>query len=88
MLITGVYGSGKSSVAEEMTAVLEEHDAPYALLDLDFLALFDTGSEGGPTEHLMMLRNLAALVSNYLDVGIRFSSSFCSAYCLTGSSSL
>jgi hypothetical protein len=72
VLITGVYGSGKSSVAEEMTAVLEEHDAPYALLDLDFLAWFDTGSEGGPTEHLMMLRNLAALVSNYLDVGIRF----------------
>ena len=38
MLITGVYGSGKSSVAKEMAAVLEEHNAPYALLDLDFLA--------------------------------------------------
>ena len=72
MLITGVYGSGKSSVAEEMAAVLEEHDAPYALLDFDFLAWFDTGSEGGPTEHRMMLRNLAAMVGNYLDVGVRF----------------
>lgn len=72
MLITGVYGSGKSSVAEEMAAVLEEHNAPYALLDLDFLAWFDTGGEGGPTEHRMMLTNLAALVGNYLAVGVRF----------------
>ena len=72
MLITGVYGSGKSSVAEEMAAVLEEHNAPYALLDLDFLAWFDMGGEGGPTEHRMMLTNLAALVSNYLAVGVRF----------------
>jgi hypothetical protein len=70
VLITGVYGSGKSSVAEEMAAVLEEHNAPYALLDLDFLAWFDTG--GGPTEHWMMLTNLAAVVGNYLAVGVRF----------------
>jgi hypothetical protein len=72
VLITGVYGSGKSSVAEVLTAVLEEHNAAYALLDLDFLAWFDTGGEGGPTEHRMMLRNLAALVGNYLGVGVRF----------------
>jgi hypothetical protein len=73
VLITGVYGSGKSSVAEEMAAVLEEHNAPYALLDLDFLAWFDTGNEGEPTERRMMLRNLAALVGNYLAVvGVRF----------------
>ena len=52
--------------------MLEEHNAPYALLDLDFLAWFDTGGEGGPTEHRMMLRNLAALVGNYLGVGVRF----------------
>jgi hypothetical protein len=72
VLITGVYGSGKSSVAEEMAAVLEEHNAPYALLDLDFLAWFDTGGEDGPTEHRMMLTNLAAVVGNYLAVGVRF----------------
>jgi adenylylsulfate kinase-like enzyme len=47
VLITGVYGSGKSTVAEEIAAVLEEHNAAYALLDLDFLAWFDTGAEAG-----------------------------------------
>ena len=62
MLITGVYGSGKSSVAEEMAAALEERNASYALLDLDFLAWFDTGEEDGPTEYRMMLTNLAAVV--------------------------
>ena len=72
MLITGVYGSGKSSVAEEMAAALEERNASYALLDLDFLAWFDTGEEDGPTEYRMMLTNLAAVVRNYLAVGVRF----------------
>ncbi len=72
VLITGVYGSGKSSVAQEMADLLEKQSAPYALLDLDFLGWFDTGGEGGPTEHSVMLRNLAALVGNYLEVGVRF----------------
>jgi hypothetical protein len=71
VLITGVYGSGKSSVAQEIAVLLEKQDAPYALLDLDFLGWFDTSGEGGPTEHSVMLKNLAALVGNYLAVGIR-----------------
>ena len=38
VLLTGVYGSGKSSVAEEIAFLLEQAGAPYALLDLDYLA--------------------------------------------------
>jgi hypothetical protein len=72
VLITGVYGSGKSSVAEEMAAVLEKRGASYVLLDLDFLAWFDTGVDGGPTEHRMMLTNLTVVVANYLAVGVRY----------------
>ena len=72
VLITGVYGSGKSSVAQEIADLLEKQNAPYALLDLDFLGWFDTGGEGGPMEHGVMLKNLAALVGNYLAVGVRF----------------
>jgi hypothetical protein len=70
VLLIGVYGSGKSSVAQEIADLLEKRNAPYALLDLDFLGWFDTG--GGPTGHSVMLKNLAALVDNYLAVGIRF----------------
>jgi hypothetical protein len=71
VLITGVYGAGKSSVAQEIADLLEKRNAPYALLDLDFLGWFDTADEGGPTEHSVMLKNLAALVGNYLAVGVR-----------------
>ena len=38
VLITGVYGSGKSAVAQEIADLPEEREAPYALLDLDFHA--------------------------------------------------
>ena len=72
VLITGVYGSGKSSVAQEIAYLLEERSAPYALLDLDFLGWFEAPGEGGPTEQSVMLKNLSALVGNYLAVGVRF----------------
>jgi hypothetical protein len=72
VLITGVYGSGKSAVAQEIADLPEEREAPYALLDLDFHAWFDTAGEIGPTEHAMMLKNLAAVVGNFLAAGIRY----------------
>ena len=72
VLITGVYGSGKSSVAQEMAFLLEQQSAPYALLDLDFLGWADTGCGGRPAWLGVMLRNLTALVGNYLEVGVRF----------------
>jgi adenylylsulfate kinase-like enzyme len=38
VLLTGVYGSGKSSVAEEIAYLLEQRGESYALLDLDYLS--------------------------------------------------
>ena len=38
VLITGVYGSGKSSVAAEIAYLLEQHGERFALLDLDYLS--------------------------------------------------
>ncbi|MGH3402705.1 MAG: P-loop NTPase [Streptosporangiaceae bacterium] len=37
VLITGVYGSGKSSVAAEIAYLLEQQGDRFALLDLDYL---------------------------------------------------
>jgi adenylylsulfate kinase-like enzyme len=77
VLITGVYGSGKSSVAAEIAYLLEQRRQPYALLDLDFLGWgvdnFDSHRPGSP----FLLRNLAAVVSNYRAAGI---SLFVAAY--------
>jgi adenylylsulfate kinase-like enzyme len=70
VLITGVYGAGKSTVAAEISYLLEQRRQPYALLDLDFLGWgvnsFDRSAAGNP----FMLRNLAAVVSNYREGGI------------------
>ena len=37
VLLIGVYGSGKTSVAAEMADLLEQQDVPYAAIDLDWL---------------------------------------------------
>ena len=45
VLLTGVYGSGKSSVAAEIAYLLEQRDERFALLDLDYLSW--TGPDTG-----------------------------------------
>jgi adenylylsulfate kinase-like enzyme len=70
VLITGVYGAGKSTAAAEISYLLEQRRQPYALLDLDFLGWgvnnFDGHAAGSP----FLLRNLSAVVSNYREGGI------------------
>jgi Adenylylsulphate kinase len=66
VLITGVYGSGKSSVAAEITYLLEQRNQRYALLDLDYLGWVGDHAMG----YQMRLRNLAAVAPNYLEAGI------------------
>ncbi len=72
VLIAGVYGSGMTSVVEEIADILEGRGVPYGALDLDWLAWFDTGREDAGTEERVFLRNLAAVVGNYLDAGVRY----------------
>ena len=70
VLITGVYGSGKSSVAAEIAYLLQERRQPYALLDLDFLGWAGVDFDGHAAGYGLMLRNLTAVASNYRDAGI------------------
>jgi hypothetical protein len=70
-LITGVYGSGKSSVAAEIAYLLEQRGEPYALLDLDYLSWAGTGGSDRASEFGLMLHNLADVASNYWQAGIR-----------------
>jgi hypothetical protein len=70
VLLAGLFGTGKSSVAVEMADVLEKRGVPYALIDLDYLCWGEPGSDEPGAEHRMMLRNLAPVVANYLDAGV------------------
>jgi Adenylylsulphate kinase len=69
VLLTGVYGSGKSSVAVEIAYLLEQQGKPYALLDLDYLSWAgpDTGDRTAEIE--LLGQNLAAVTANYRRAG-------------------
>jgi KaiC/GvpD/RAD55 family RecA-like ATPase len=70
VLITGVFGTGKTSVAVEIADMCEKQGLPYAVLDLDWLMWFNLGGEAAG--FAMMLRNLTAVVDNYREAGARF----------------
>ncbi|MGZ5128022.1 MAG: hypothetical protein ACXWE5_09520 [Actinomycetota bacterium] len=70
VLLTGLFGTGKSVVAIEMADVLEKRREPYALIDLDYLCWGEPGSDEPGAEHLMLLRNLAPVVANYRAAGV------------------
>jgi adenylylsulfate kinase-like enzyme len=85
VLITGVYGSGKSTVAAEIAYLLEQRRQPYALLDLDFLGWGVDYSDDDAAGFGLMLRNLAVVTSNYREAGI---SVFVLAYFVSGQDEL
>ena len=70
VLITGVYGAGKSSVAVQIAYLLEQQQRPFALLDLDYFAwgAADFSSDDAPD--FLMLRNVAAVAANYREAGV------------------
>jgi hypothetical protein len=69
VLVTGVYGAGKSTVVEDLVILLEEAGVPYAALDLDWLCWYDTYVDGDDGWD-MLLANLTAVVGNYRSAGV------------------
>ena len=72
VIITGAFGTGKSSVAVEMADILDARGMPYAVVDLDFLSWFSTGRAEDGIEHRLLLLNLGDIARNYLAVGVRY----------------
>lgn len=70
VLITGVYGAGKSTVAVEISYLLEQQQRPFALLDLDYLGWGGADFSSHAASYLLMLRNLAAVAGNYREAGV------------------
>ena len=70
VLLIGVYGSGKSSVAAEMAELLEARDVPYAAIDLDWLMWANVADAHGEGGSRLMLANLAPMIGNYRAAGL------------------
>jgi hypothetical protein len=70
VLITGIYGTGKTSVVEEIAAMLDTRDTPYAAIDLDWLIWANVEGGHGPAARAVLERNLAAVVGNFRDAGL------------------
>jgi len=85
VLVTGVYGAGKSSVAAELASLLEARGDRYALLDLDYLSWASSIERTRSGELQLMLLNLAAVTANYMQAGIE---RFVLAYFLRNSGEL
>jgi hypothetical protein len=71
VLLTGVYGAGKSSAAEEIAYLLEHRGEAYALLDVDYLGWAETGREDRAAGFELTMQNLRAVTANYQRAGIR-----------------
>lgn len=69
VLVTGVYGAGKTAVVEEMAAILERADAPFAAIDLDWLAWANL-DDHGPASERVLLANLSAVVATFRGAGM------------------
>ena len=46
VLVTGAFGTGKTSTIEEIADILEARGVRYGAIDLDWLSWFDPGSGG------------------------------------------
>jgi adenylylsulfate kinase-like enzyme len=71
VLITGAYGTGKTSLVEEIADILEQRRVRFAALDLDWLGWFDPGFGDHDAGFPVKLKNVDAVVGNYYDAGVR-----------------
>ena len=70
VMVTGVYGVGKTTVVEEMAEQLEDTGLTFAAIDLDWLWWFNIGSLDDDAVDRIGLSNLAAVARNYIDAGV------------------
>ena len=71
VLLTGTYGSGKTSMVEEIADILEVRKVRYGAIDLDWLGWFDPGFGDHDAGRPVMLKNVDAVVGNFYAAGVR-----------------
>jgi hypothetical protein len=71
LVLCGLYGTGKSSVAEEIAVRFEHDGTPFAAIDMDWLSWFGVEGIDPHEDRTVFLANLSAMVATYLGVGVR-----------------
>ncbi|MBB2903058.1 putative kinase [Kineococcus radiotolerans] len=69
LLITGTVGSGKTTTAEAVAALLREEAIPHAVVDLDALGDAWPSPPDDPFHEHLVLANLHAVARNHLAAG-------------------
>lgn len=69
LLITGPVGVGKTTVAVEVSELLEKRNVPHAVIDLDSLSWSYPPPPDDRFRNRLTLRNLAAIWPNYSAAG-------------------
>jgi hypothetical protein len=69
VVVTGVFGVGKSSVIEEMAEMLEQSGVSYGAIDVDWLWWFDAPGVDSAASRQVLFANLRSVAGNYVDAG-------------------
>ena len=70
VLVTGVYGAGKSTVVADIGKLLTDRGERYGLLDVDWLGWFDAGRDAASHRRVVM-SNITTVCEAYLAEGVR-----------------
>ena len=70
VLVSGVYGAGKSTLVADVGAYLEERGAHYGVLDVDWLDWFDVVGSDEDRMRIVM-GNVASVARAYASAGVR-----------------
>jgi adenylylsulfate kinase len=70
LFLNGTVGAGKTTVAGAIGVHLRERGIPHAIIDLDALRDSWPAPDDDPFNSALELRNLAAVVANYRQVGV------------------
>ena len=70
VLITGAYGTGKTTLAAEIAELLADRHVPCAAIDLDWLGWFWLPGKREHTVNDIVVANLGAMADTYSKAGV------------------
>ena len=69
LFLNGTVGAGKTTTADAIGDLLQEHQVPYAIIDLDWLRNAWPAPPEDPFNLALELQNLAAVAANFRRAG-------------------